>query len=71
MKTAITLAQSGFMAAAEAMPAATYSFIPTAGDFKGARSFAEQVKHVACANFGFFNEIEGKTRPERCAKGGP
>jgi hypothetical protein len=24
---------------------------------KGARTFGEQVKHVACANFAFFNEI--------------
>src|SRR5437879_2334674 len=35
------------------------------------RSFAEQVKHVACSNFAFFNEIEGKAPPEHCEKGGP
>lgn len=63
-------AEADFLAAAEAMPEAKYSFIPTAGNFKGARSFAEQVKHVACANFGFFNEIEGKTPPAHCEKGG-
>jgi hypothetical protein len=60
-----------FLGVAEAMPEAKYSFIPSAGEFKGARSFAEQIKHVACANFAFFNEIEGKTPPERCEKGGP
>jgi uncharacterized damage-inducible protein DinB len=60
-----------FAAAAEAMPGDKYSFIPSAGNFEGARSFAEQVKHVACANFAFFNEIEGKTPPELCEKGGP
>lgn len=60
-----------FLAAAEAMPEAKYSYIPTAGNFEGARSFGEQVKHVACANFAFFNEIEGKTPPESCEKGGP
>ena len=60
-----------FAAAAEAMPENKYSFIPSAGNFEGARSFAEQVKHVACANFAFFNEIEGKTPPELCEKGGP
>jgi len=60
-----------FLAVAEAMPADKYSFVPTAGNFKNVRSFAEQVKHVACANFGFFNEIEGKTPPEHCEKGGP
>ncbi len=60
-----------FLSVAEAMPEAKYSFIPSGGNFKGVRSFAEQVKHVACANFGFFNEIEGKTPPEHCEKGGP
>ena len=60
-----------FLGVAEAMPEAKYSFIPSAGEFKGARSFAEQVKHVACANFAFFNQIEGKTPPEHCEKGGP
>ena len=53
------------------MPADKYSFIPTAGSFKDARSFGEQLKHVACANRAFFNEIEGKTPPELCEKGGP
>ena len=26
---------------------------------------------MACANYAFFNEIEGKTPPELCEKGGP
>ncbi len=63
--------EGDFLSLAEAMPESKYSFIPSGGDFKGVRSFAEQVKHVACANFGFFNEIEGKTPPEHCEKGGP
>ena len=29
------------------------------------------MKHVACSNFAFFNEIDGKTPPEHCEKGGP
>jgi hypothetical protein len=60
-----------FLAVAEAMPGDKYSFIPSGGNFEGARSFAEQVKHVACANYVFFNEIEGKTPPDHCEKGGP
>ena len=62
-----------FLSVAEAMPAEKYSYLPNApgGDFKGVRSFAEQVKHVACANYAFFNEIEGKTPPDLCEKGGP
>jgi len=32
---------------AEAMPAEKYSFAPTCGEFKGVRTFAEQLKHIA------------------------
>ena len=67
----LTWTEGQFLAAAEAMPEDKYSFIPTAGNFEGVRSFAEQVKHVACANDAFFNEIEGKTPPDDCEKGGP
>ena len=35
------------------------------------RTFAEQVKHVACANFGFFSPIEGIEPPEDCVNEGP
>lgn len=64
-------AEHGFLSVAEAMPESKYSYIPTGGNFEGVRSFGEQVKHVACAQFAFFNEIEGKTPPEHCEKGGP
>jgi len=36
---------------AEAMPESSYSFAPTNGEFKGVRTFAEQVKHLAAANY--------------------
>jgi uncharacterized damage-inducible protein DinB len=32
---------------AEAMPAEKYNFAPTNGEFKGVRTFAQQVKHLA------------------------
>ena len=69
----LSYTQDQFFSVAEAMPAEKYSYIPSApgGKFDGVRSFAEQVKHVACANFAFFNEIEGKTPPDSCEKGGP
>lgn len=60
-----------FISAANAMPEEKYNFAPTNGEFKGVRTFAEQVKHVACANFGFFSEMEKKDPPEDCEKGGP
>jgi hypothetical protein len=56
---------------AEAMPAEKYGFKPTNGEFKDVRTFGEQVKHVACANFAFFSEIEKKEPPAGCATGGP
>ena len=37
--------------AAEAMPEERYSFAPTAGEFAGVRTFAEEVKHLAAANW--------------------
>jgi hypothetical protein len=62
--------EGNFLALAEAMPEDKYSYIPTTGKFDDARSFGEQVKHVACAQFAFFNEFEGKKPPDDCEKGG-
>jgi len=67
----LSWAEKDFITVAEAMPETKYSYIPAGGNFDGVRSFGEQVKHVACAQFAFFNEIEGKTPPEHCEKGGP
>src|SRR5262247_1794379 len=66
--------------AAEAMPEAKYSYRPAEGKFKNekpddgpaeVRTFAEQVKHVACSNFAFAAELDGTKPPEACDKGGP
>jgi len=67
----LRVAEGQFLGVVEAMPEAKFSFIPASGNFAGARSFAEQVKHVACSQFAFFNEIEGKAPPESCERGGP
>ena len=66
-----TMIQQSFVSLADAMPVEKYGFKPTNGQFAGARTFGEQVKHVACANFAFFNEIEKKEPPPRCDAGGP
>lgn len=54
--------------AAEAMPADKYDFAPTGpGDFNGVRTFGEQVKHLAQANYHYFHgwgvagEVDPKT----------
>src|SRR5882724_9425940 len=67
----LQFAEGDLVGAAEAMPESKYAYVPKDGNFKEARSFGEQIKHVACAHFAFFNEIEGKTPPEHCEKGGP
>jgi hypothetical protein len=43
--------ETQFIPAAEAMPGDKYDFAPTNGEFKGVRTFAEQVKHVAAVNY--------------------
>lgn len=66
-----TMIEGSFVGLADAMPAEQYGFKPTNGEFTGARTFAEQIKHVACSNFAFFSEIEKKEPPPSCATGGP
>jgi hypothetical protein len=47
----VTGVENEFVSAADAMPEDKYSFVPTNGEFKGVRSFAQQVKHVAAVNY--------------------
>ena len=39
------------LALAEKMPDSRYNFVPTQGEFKGVRTFAQLVKHIAVANY--------------------
>ncbi len=66
----LEFAEGNLLDVAEAMPEDKYGYVPTAGKFDDARTFAEQVKHVACAQFAFFNEFEGKKPPDDCETGG-
>ncbi len=47
----VTNLEEEFTPAADAMPEDKYGFAPTNGEFKGVRTFAEQIKHVAAVNF--------------------
>ena len=40
-----------FVPAAEAMPGDKFGFAPTGGEFKGVRTFGQQIKHVAAVNY--------------------
>ena len=48
---------------AEAMPAEKYGFAPTQGEFKGVRTFAEQLKHIAADNYLLGAGILGEKPP--------
>jgi uncharacterized damage-inducible protein DinB len=50
----MNIAERQIVSAAEAMPADKYNFAPTQGDYTGVRTFAQQVKHLTEANYGFF-----------------
>jgi len=51
----LSLMEKEFVSAAEAMPEDKFDFAPTAGEFKGVRSFGAQVKHVAEDNYYFYS----------------
>jgi len=60
----ITIIEKEFVDAAEAMPEDKYNFTPAGlnlqgSDYKGVRTFAEEVKHVATANYMFWGAITG------------
>jgi hypothetical protein len=59
----ITNTEGEFVPAAEAMPEDKYSFAPSTGEFKGVRTFAEQVKHVAAVNYIVGGAILGEKPP--------
>jgi uncharacterized damage-inducible protein DinB len=52
----LSLMEQQFVSAAEAMPDDKFNFAPPAslGEFKGVRTFAQQIKHVAESNYYFF-----------------
>jgi uncharacterized damage-inducible protein DinB len=61
--------ESEFVSAAEAMPEDKYNFSPSTGEFKGVRTFGQQVKHVAESNYYFFggpnySEAEDKVKTD-------
>jgi uncharacterized damage-inducible protein DinB len=53
LNVSLGFVEHDFVPAADAMPEDKYSFAPTNGDFKGVRTFAQEVKHVAAANYMF------------------
>jgi hypothetical protein len=68
----VTGVETEFVSAADAMPEDKYSFAPTNGEFKGVRTFAQQVKHVAAVNYMVGSSIlEEKPPVELGSENGP
>jgi hypothetical protein len=65
------MVESDFVSLAETMPEERYSFAPSTGEFKGVRTFAQQVKHVAFANHLFFSAIVGEKAETGPGREGP
>jgi uncharacterized damage-inducible protein DinB len=60
---AVSTVESEVVSAAEAMPEDKYPFAPTRGEFKGVRTFSQQVKHVATVNYILAAAILGEKPP--------
>jgi DinB superfamily len=59
----VTNVEKEFVPAADAMPEDKFSFAPTTGEFKGVRTFEQQVKHVAAVNYMLAAGILGEKPP--------
>lgn len=59
----LIIGEQEFTGAADAMPEDKYSFAPSTGEFKGVRTFGQQVKHVAAVNYIFGSAILGEKPP--------
>jgi uncharacterized damage-inducible protein DinB len=55
--------ERNFVGLADALPEAKWDFAPTAGEFKGVRTFASQAKHVATVNYLYGARILGEASP--------
>jgi DinB superfamily len=68
----ITNTENRVVPAADAMPGGKYSFAPTAGEFTGVRTFAQQIKHLAANNYRMAAYILNQTpTPEQESETGP
>lgn len=71
MDRSLSGVEKEFVSAAEAMPEDKYSYAPTSGEFKGVRTFAQQIKHVAAVNYMVFSTMLGEKAPDTGGENGP
>jgi hypothetical protein len=68
----ISNTETRVVSAADAMPEEKYSYAPTAGEFAGVRTFAQQIKHLAANNYRMAAYILNQTpSPEQESEVGP
>ncbi len=65
----ITNAEKQIVELAEAMPEDKFDFSPeglniSGGDYKGVRSFAQEVKHIAASNYAIWRPLTGENFPK-------
>jgi uncharacterized damage-inducible protein DinB len=70
----ITIVEKEVVEAAEAMPEDKYNFSPetlhlAGSDYKGVRTFAEQVKHIAASNYLIWSGVTGEKAPDTANEG--
>ena len=63
LNNSVTNVENEFVPTADAMPEDKYSFAPASGEFKGVRTFAQQIKHVAAVNYILGAAILGEKPP--------
>ncbi len=70
----ISLVEKEVLEAAEAMPEEKFDFSPeklnlTGSDYKGVRTFGQQLKHVAASNYLIWSPITGEKPPDTVNEG--
>jgi len=65
----ISLVEKEVLEAADAMPEDKFDFSPAklnlpGSDYKGVRTFAEQVRHIAASNYAIWSSLTGETFPK-------
>src|SRR3981081_2973328 len=56
-------AETEIVSLADAMPADKYDFAPTSGEFKGVRTFSQQMTHLAAVVYAVSSSVLGEKNP--------
>jgi len=67
----LATAEREVLQVADAMPEDRYSFAPTNGEFKGVRTFGQQLKHIGAYNYILCSGIKQEKPPDTNGDDGP